>query len=103
LQKPEKLRNRIIKAGNNPAIPIYREGGAEKSSAMMRTKQIPEGLRKAIGLSRFIGKGNCKEVFGNKNGNTVTDSENFARLLVLFLETEIVGNTCSLSLSMTRV
>jgi hypothetical protein len=70
---------------------------------MMRTKPIPEKLRKVIGSSRVIGKGNCKEIFGNKNGNTATDSENFARLLVLFLETGIVGNTCSLSLSKTRV
>jgi len=65
---------------------------AEKSSAMMRTKRIPAELKKAIGSSRFIGKGNCREIFGNKSGNTATDSENSARLLVLFLETGIVGN-----------
>lgn len=64
---------------------------AEKSLAMVMTKRIPAGLRKTIG-SRSQEQGNCKEVFGNKNENTATDSENFARLLVLFLETDIVGN-----------
>lgn len=59
---------------------------------MVRTKPIPERLLKAIGSSRFIGKGNCREISGNRNWNTATDSENSARLLVLFLETDIVGN-----------
>jgi hypothetical protein len=57
---------------------------AGKSSAMMRTKRIPAGWRKTIGSSRFIGKGNCKETTGNSSGKTATDSENSARLLVLF-------------------
>lgn len=59
---------------------------------MVRTKPIPERLWKASGSSRFIGKGNWREISGNRNGNTATDSENSARLLVLFLETGIVGN-----------
>lgn len=43
------------------------------------------------GTNRDIGQGSRMEAVGNNSEKMVTGSENFARLLVLFLETGIVG------------
>jgi aminopeptidase N len=53
LQKQIERRNRIIKAGNYQASPIYfGQEKAEELSAMMRTKRIPAGKWKTIGSVR---------------------------------------------------
>jgi hypothetical protein len=44
LQGQDGSQTRIIKAGNCPASPVYiGQEKVEKSSAMMKTKQIPAG------------------------------------------------------------